>query len=111
MRFVALERLNLKWLIAKEFSNGNLVAHGHIAKYGKLEQTKFWTATKQFIREVWTQSSSGILFFLWGIIILPFSKRSIRYIVKGIKKLCWVAGVLTGLAKFKFNLYRDPKGN
>ena len=108
---VAQERISIKWMLAKQFSNGNLVAHGHIAAYGQWDSYRYWGATKYIIREIFKQSSSGIMFSLWGVLIWPFSKRSIRYIVKGLKKICWVFGVFSGLVSIKFNLYKRIEGN
>ena len=108
---VAEERIRIKWMLEKQFSNGNLAMRGHISAFGQLESNRYWKATKHFIREFWKQSSSGILFFLWGLLIWPFSKRAIRYIVKGLAKLCWVFGVFSGLIRINFNLYKEVEGN
>ena len=108
---VAQDRIRIKWMLAKQFSNGNLAARGHVAMFGYRDSTRYGEATKYIFREFWKQSSSGILFFIWGIVSWPFSKRAIRYIVKGLAKLCWVTGVISGLMKINFNLYKKIEGH
>ena len=108
---VPKDRIKIKWMLAKQFSNGNLAARGRISAFGHWKSTDNWNATKYIIREFCKQSISGLLFFLWGVVSSLFSKRAIRYIVKGLAKLCWVTGVLSGLLRINYNLYKNIEGN
>ena len=108
---VAQERISIKWMLAKQFSNGNLAARGQITEFGNPKSTRYWVITKYFIQEIFKQSGSGIMFLLWGVVTWPFSKRSIRYIVKGLKKIWWVSGVFSGFVRIEFNLYKKIEGH
>ena len=108
---VAPERISIRWMLAKQFSNGNLAARGHTAEDRIQDSTRYWKTTKYYIREVFKQSGSGIMFLLWGVVTWPFSRRAIRYIVKGLKKICWVCGVFSGVFSIEFNLYKKIEGN
>ena len=108
---VAQERISIKWMLAKQFSNGNLAARGQITEFGNPNSTRYWVITKYFIQEIFKQSGSGIMFLLWGVVTWPFSKRSVRYIVKGLKKIWWVSGVFSGFVRIEFNLYKKIEGH
>ena len=108
---VAPERISIRWMLAKQFSNGNLAARGHTAIDRTRDSTQYWKVTKYYMREIFKQSGSGIMFLLWGVVTWPFSKRAIRYIVKGLKKICWVCGVFSGVFKIEFNLYKRVEGS
>ena len=108
---IARDRISIKWVVAKEYSNGNLTGYGHVSQIGNWRSAKFREKTLYLIREIMKRSFSGTLFFAWGLLIWPFSKRGIRYIVKGIKKVSWVMGLLLGFTKFRFNLYKKTEGS
>ena len=108
---VAMERISIKWVIKKEFSNGNLTGFGRATKYGNWSTTVYWYKTLYLIREAITRSFSGTLYFIWGTVIWPFSPRSIRYIVKGLRKIFWAIGLFMGIARIRFKLYKITEGN
>ena len=108
---IARDRISIKWVVSKEYSNGNLTGYGHVSQIGDWKSAKFWDQTLYLIREIVKRTFSGTLFFIWGVIIWPFSKRGIRYIVKGIKKIIWVFGLLLGFARIRFKLYKNTVGN
>ncbi len=108
---IASDRIRIKWFLAKEFSKRNLIAKEHINVRKYWDSDKYRDTTLQFIREVIKRTFSGLLFLIWGILICLFSKRALRYIVKGLSKICWVIGVFSGLARINFNLYKNSEGN
>ena len=108
---IALERISIKWMIKKEFSNGNLTGSGRAIRYGNWSTSLYWFKTLYLIREAIKRSFAGTLFLIWGIVIWPFSPRSIRYIVKGIRKIFWAFGLFLGFARIRFKLYKITEGN
>ena len=102
---IAVDRISIKWMVTKEFSNGNLTGYGHVTQFGN------WEKTLYLIREIFKRTFSGTLFLIWGLIIWPFSKRAIRYIVKGIRKVCWVIGLLLGFVRIRYGLYKNIEGS
>ena len=108
---IAMERISIKWVINKEFSNGNLSGFGLFDQFGKWTEPKFRDQAIYLIRETVKRLFSGTLFLIWGLIIWPFSKRAIRYIVKGIRKIYWVVGLFLGFARIRYGLYKNTEGN
>ena len=107
---IAEERISIKWMTTKEFSNGNLKGNEHIDKIGNWRTSKFWNKTLYLINEAIKRFFSGTLFLIWGLVIWPFSKRSIRYIVKGIRKIYWATGLFLGFMRIRYNLYKNTEG-
>lgn len=84
------QRTRISWLIKGEYQAGIMLARYWVETQGRLKALKNFTF-KQFIRLF-----HGSLFTIWGIIILPFSRRYIRYLVKGLCKFAWVVGLVAG---------------
>ena len=88
-----------------------LKGNEHIEQIGNWCTSKFWNKTFYLISEAIKRFFSGTFFLIWGLVIWPFSKRSIRYIVKGIRKIYWVIGLFLGFMKIRYNLYKNTEGS
>ena len=102
---IPIERTTIKWALSKEFLDGNNTLSLYSTYYG------YKYTIKKYSGELFERMYTGILLILWGTVSSPFSKRSIRYFVKGLKRYSWVFGFFSAFFKFNYQRYKKIEGN